>query len=122
MSEKIYFSKIISKIFKETRTTPVSKKRTFEGEAVLQAKSFHTDDLDEREDCHFVKNLLPLRIAYADASVQGVTNAKPDVVYDLRCPRFPDLDEPVLSAGTMAEIEVAPGLQHAFFSVDNKGS
>ena len=120
--EKTYFAGIVPKIFKEARNAPVPKKRTFQGEVVLQVKSFQTDGLDERQDCPLVKNLLPLRTAYADASAQGVTNAKPDFVYGLECPRFPDPDEPVLSAETMAEIEVAPGLQHAFFSVDNKCS
>ena len=120
--EKTYFAGIIPKIFKEVRSVSVPRKRSFEGEVVHQAQSFETDGLDHCEDCLFVKNLLPLRTTIAEAASQGVTTAKPDVVYGLNIPQHPDLDEPVLKGETMAEIQVAPGIKHAFFSVDNKGS
>lgn len=120
--EKTYFAGIIPKVFKEVRNVSVPKKRSFEGEIVHQAQSFKTDGLDQREDCLFVKGLLPLRQTTAEATSQGITTAKPDVVYGLEVPQHPDLDEPVLKGETMAEIQVAPGIKHAFFSVDNKGS
>ena len=121
--EKTYFAGIIPKIFKEMRGGSASKKRSFGDEVARQAETFFkTDGLDQREDCLFTKNLLPLRTSYAEAATQGVTTAKPDFVYGLRYPRYPDLDAPILSNETKAEIGVAPGVKHAFFSVDNKGS
>ena len=120
--EKTFFAGIMPRIIKEVRNVSVPKKRSFEGEIVHQAKSFKKDGLDQREDCLFVKSLLPLRTTSGEAASHGVTTAKSDVVYGLKIPRHPDLDEPILKGETMAEIEVAPGLQHAFFSVDNKGS
>ena len=120
--EKTFFAGMMTKVFKEVRNVSIPKKRSFEDEVVYQAKSFKTDGLDQREDCLFVKHLLPLRTTSAEAALCGITTAKPDVVYGLKIPQHPDLDEPILKGETMAEIEVAPGLQHAFFSVDNKGS
>ena len=121
--EKTYFAGIIPKIFKEMRGGPASKKRSFGEEVARQAESFFKNDgLDQREDCLFTKGLLPLRTSYAEAAAQGVTTAKPDFVYGLRYPRYPDLDAPVLTNETKAEVGVAPGIRHAFFSVDNKGS
>ena len=121
--EKTYFAGIVPKIFKEMRGGPASKKRSFGEEVVRQAESFFkTDGLDQREDCLFTKGLLPLRTSSAEAAAQGVKTAKPDFVYGLRCPRHPDLDAPILTNDTKTKIGVAPGIQHAFFSVDNKGS
>lgn len=120
--EKTFFVGMMPKVFKEARNVSIPEKRSFEDEVVYQAKSFKTDGLDQREDCLFVKNLLPLRTTSAEAASCGITTAKPDVVYGLKIPQHPDLDEPILKGETMAEIEVAPGLQHAFFSIDNKGS
>ena len=120
--EKTFFANMKPMVFKNERNITATNKRTFEDEIVYQAKSFKSDGLDEKEDCLFVKNILPLRTTYAEAAQLGVTTAKPDFVYGLQRPRFPDGTEPILSAETVAHIEVAPGLQHAFFSVDNKGS
>ena len=96
-------------------------KCTLEGEIVSQAKTFESDDLDSREDCAFVKHILPLRVQKAEAQ-WGLTNPQPDWVFGLKRPRFPDAEMPALSNETSALIEVAPGLKHAFFTVDNKGS
>ena len=114
---------LLPKCFKEMRGGPASKKRSFGEEVARQADSFFkSDGLDQRKDCLFTKNLLPLRTSYTEAAAQGVTTAKPDFVYGLRYSRYPDLDTPILSNKSKAEIGVAPGVQHAFFSVDNKGS
>ena len=121
--EKTYFAGIMPKIFKEMRGGPASKKRSFGEDVARQAESFFkTDSLDQRKDCLLTKNLLPLRTSYAEAAAQGVPTAKPAFVYSLRYPRYPDLDARVLTNESKAEIGVAPGVQHAFFSVDNKGS
>ena len=116
--EKTYFAGVIPKIFKEMRG-----KRSFGEEVVRQAESFFkTDGLDQREDCPFAKGILPLRTRSAEAAAQGVTTAKPDFVYGLKIPRHPDQHAPVLTPDTKDKIGVAPGVHHAFFSVDNKGS
>ena len=120
--EKTFFANMKPMIIKNERNITATNKRTFQDEIVYQAKSFSSDGLDQKEDCLFVKNILPLRTTYAEAAQLGVTTAKPDFVYGLQRPRFPDGTEPVLSPDTVAQIEVAPGIQHAFFSVDNKGS
>lgn len=120
--EKSFFATMKLMVIKSERDITATNKRTFQDEIVYQAKSFKSDGLDEKEDCLFVKHILPLRTTYAEAAHLGVTTAKPDFVYGLHRPRFPNDTEPALSAETVAHIEVAPGLQHAFFSVDNKGS
>lgn len=120
-NEKTLFAGLIPKVIKSTRIVATGK-RTFAGEIIHQAREFSEDDLDSREDCLFVKNILPLRTTPTEAAQQGVTTPKPDFVYGLKRPRFPPLDEPLLSPETKALIGVAPEMKHPFFSVDNKGS
>ena len=112
--EKTFFAGLIPKVLST---------RSFGQEVEREASSFYEDDgLDKREDCLFVKNLLPLRSDYAEAASQGVTTPKPDFVYGLKVPQFPRPDAPILRPETKAEIGVAPGIKHAFFSIDNKSA
>ena len=119
--ERSFFAGLIRKVIKDTRDGPGSNKRSFADEVARQAVTFESDGLEKREDCLFVKGLLPLRQSPAEAAAQGLTTAKPDFVYGLKCPRFAEFGAP-LSIETQAAIEVAPLVRHAFFSVDNKGS
>ena len=119
-SEKAFFAEAIPMILKDARGVVPTNKRTFDGEIVHQATSFAEDGLGKQEDCSFVKSILPLRMEQAEVGL-GLTNPKPDFVFGLVCPRYPDPDAPVLSEETKALIEVAPGLKHAFFAVENKG-
>ena len=97
--------------------------RSFREEIEREASSFADDDgLDKRKDCLFQKNILPLRTTASYAASQGVTPPKPDVVYGLKVPQFPNLNAPILGHETKAEICVAPGIKYAFFSMDNKSA
>ena len=97
-------------------------KHNFEEEIKFQAKSYAADSLDQRENSLFNKGILPIRTSIAVAAAQGITTPKPDLVFGFAQSRFPLIDAPVLSEETKALIGVAPQLQHAFFSVENKGS
>ncbi|KAF6230768.1 hypothetical protein HO133_000027 [Letharia lupina] len=118
-NEKTLFGNLVPLIVKPARSVKTAK-RTIEDELKFQVKTFESDGLDHLEDQLFVKNILPL-LNPADATQQGLTTAKPDYVYGLKYPQFPDLRKPLLSANTEALIGIAPGLRHAFCSADFKG-
>ena len=119
--EKTYFAGQIPLILKDGRSV-TTRKRTFQDEIIYTAKDWTEDGLDRREDCLFVQGSLPLRTSPAQAAKQGVTNAKPDVVFGLKHALYPPPDEPMLSNDAKAVIGIAPEIEHPFFSVDNKGS
>lgn len=119
--KKTYFAGLIPQLLKSARKV-ATKKRTFAEEIVSQAQAFTDDGLDRREDCLFVKNIMPLRTEYAEAAQQGVTTPKPDFVYGLKRSRHPSLVGPPLDIEAKNLIGVAPEIRHPFFSIDNKGS
>ena len=118
--EGTYFAGLVPQIIKGSRSTSSTNKRTFQGEIIVQAKSFDSDGLDVRQNANFVRNILPRRIQATEKRL-GLTNPKPDYVYGLRRSRHPDPQEPLMSSEVEALIGVAPGLLHPFFVIENKG-
>lgn len=119
--EKLFFAGQYPLMIKGARSVPI-KKRTFQEHIVFEAKNYADDGLDHREDCLFVKNILPLRMSIAQAARQGITTPKPDLVFGFTRPRHTPIDEPVLSIETKALIGLAPEIEYPFFSTNNKGS
>lgn len=104
MGEKTYYSGLVPLIVKG------------------QAGTFSGDGLQKVKDIFFNSKLLPLRTDTSEAASQGVTTPKPDFVYSLKAPLYPGSDAPILKAETEAEIGVARGTRHAFFSIDKKSA
>ena len=117
--EATYFNGLMPQVIKDTRSQETSK-RSFEGEIVSQAKTFDSDGLDKKRDPLFVKNILPQRLEMVEKKL-GLTTPKPDFAFGLKRPRFPDPHAPTLPNEVDALIGVAPGLQHPFFVIENKG-
>jgi len=93
-------------------------------EEIKKATEQHfAEGLDVKEDAQLVKQILP-RVMENDHAGKplGLTDPKPDYVYGLkrlRHRRGKKLRR--LSQNTKALIGVAPGLEHAWFVVENKG-
>ena len=113
--EESYFAGLIPKT--------IHTERSFGQEVEREALSFSKDDgLDMRQDCLFVHGILPLRTGAPEAQSQGVTTPQPDLVFGLKVPQHPKLNAPILKTETEAQIGVARGIKHPFFSINNKGS
>lgn len=120
--EKTLFGDLVPMIVKKARGSEPTLKRDVVGEIKTQAETFWaTDNLDKRTDCQFLKNALPRRIQSTGTTL-GLSEPKPDWVYGLKRPLRPELTLPTVSEAAKALIEVAPGLQHAWFAVENKGA
>ena len=117
--EITYFAGLMPQVVKGTRQV-ASSKRTVDGEIVSQAKTFDSDDLSMRQEANFIKNILPGKVEAVE-KVLGLTNPKPDRVFGLQQPRFPNPLDPKLSSEAQALVSVAPGTLHAFFAIKNKG-
>ena len=106
-------------MIKDARSV-VIKKRTFQEHIVFEVKNYADDGLNHRQDCLFVKSILPLRMSVAEAARQGITTLKPDLVFCLVRPRHSPIDKPILNIKTKALIDVASEIEYSFFSIDNK--
>jgi len=115
------FGKVVPMVIKDGKSGQESRKRDADGEIIRQAESFgHDEGLKRLCNCQFVKKVLPRRVETAGKKL-GLTDPKPDWVFGIREPEFPDRKLPEPGRNARALIGVAPGLQYPWFAIENKG-
>ena len=119
-NETSYFANLKPLVIKDERMVQTSK-RTFEDAAKWVLKSYHSDELDVRQNVMFVKDILPKKAGTAEKEkILGLTTPQPDWVYGLKRVRFSNATPAQLGIEAAALIGIAPGLIHPFFVMENK--
>ena len=128
-SEGTISAELLNMCFNITNKMPTRKRNVDEMleetvETVLQQsaqqKDLVADGLDSVQGVKFRKEFLPGK--ETDQKVLGMTDPKPDWTYGIEDPLFPNLGQgaALLNGDVELMVKVAPGLLHAFFSIEFK--
>ena len=118
-NEATYVVVLVDPVIKSERTV-ATKKRDATGEILFVSQSFENDEMIRLSDVQFGRGFLPGKMPKKTENKLGLTDPKPDYTFGIKRNMHP-LPGTAPSDKVKALIGIAPGIDHPFFVIENKG-